>query len=540
MENPRPAPQGSNLARRAARGGGATLLGQGIRILLQVGSVAVLARLIDREDFGLFAMAMTFVALSEIFRDFGLSNAAIQAPSLSVRERDQLFWANTAIGATLAVLIAAGSPLLELIFGQAGLAPLAVGLAASFILNGIQTQYRVSLNRSLRLGALAIIDVAAPLAGAVAAILAASAGWGAWALVLQLNVTAATGLLLLMPTAGWLPGRPRRGVPLGHFLRFGGTMVASQLVNFAAGNIDTLLIGRLLGTGPLGIYNRGSQLLMTPLTQLRAPLSRVAIPVLSRLQDDTRRFADFLCRGQLLLGYTILPLLAFVAGASVPIVTVFLGPSWIDAAPVLTLLAVAGAFQTLAYVAYWGYVSQGLTGALLRFTFMSASLKIVCVLIGSTGGIVGVAAGVAAEPILSWPMAIWWLSRSAPTPVARLYAGVARLAPLAILAGLAAAGTAHLTAEAGPLLAILAAGGSVLAVYALGAVLPVVRRDLLDLRRTVTLMLSREPAPAPSTPPAEALAPPAAMPTTTAPPTTPRTPTAAAPTPPTIPENPAR
>ena len=65
------------------------------------GSVVVLARLLSPHDYGLMAMVVVIVGVGEIFRDFGLSSAAVQAKELSVAQRDNLFWINTGIGATL-------------------------------------------------------------------------------------------------------------------------------------------------------------------------------------------------------------------------------------------------------------------------------------------------------------------------------------------------------------------------------------------------------------------------------------------------------
>ena len=71
------------LGRRAARGAFLTVGGQGMRMLIQLLSVTVLARLLAPSDYGLLAMVVVIVGVGEIFRDFGLSSAAVQAPTLS-------------------------------------------------------------------------------------------------------------------------------------------------------------------------------------------------------------------------------------------------------------------------------------------------------------------------------------------------------------------------------------------------------------------------------------------------------------------------
>src|SRR5699024_12233190 len=100
----------SPLAQTAARGASFTLAAQAIRMVLQLLSVAIVARLLSPHDYGLLAIALVIVGFGEIFRDFGLTSATVQAPELSSAQRDNLFWVNTLIGISLALLmyVAAG------------------------------------------------------------------------------------------------------------------------------------------------------------------------------------------------------------------------------------------------------------------------------------------------------------------------------------------------------------------------------------------------------------------------------------------------
>jgi PST family polysaccharide transporter len=265
-------------------------------------------------------------------------------------------------------------------------------------------------------------------------------------------------------------------------------------VGYAANNTDSLILGLRYGPVPLGIYSRGFQLLMNPLNQLRAPVTRVAIPVLSRIQEERTRYDDYIVRGQIALGYTLVAALGLVGGAAEPIVHVFLGERWGEVAPVLRFLTVAGAFQTLALVGYWVYVSRGLTGQLFRFTLMSAGMKIAFVLIGSQWGVVGVAAGFALEPVLSWPLSLWWLNRASRIPIRQLLWGVARISSVTLLAGAAAFGATILAEPAGSIVQILAAVVADLVVYAIAAmIVPAVRRDVLVLVGIVRAARRRTP-----------------------------------------------
>lgn len=470
------------LGTTAARGAAVTLVGQGGRIFLQMASVVMLARILTPHDYGLMALVVVLVGIAEIFRDFGLSSAAVQAPHLSVNQRDNLFWVNTAIGASLSVIVFVGAPLYSYLFEQPALTQLTRTLAVSFFLNGLATQYRASLNRGLRFKSLAITDVTAQGFGLAVAIVSALMGAGYWALVAQQMSQAVLVLVLLVTYSKWIPSMPHRDTDLKPFLRFGWNLVSTQLVGYLANNTDSIIIGLRFGPGPLGVYNRAFQLLMNPLNQLRTPTSTVALPVLSRLQKDFDRAGNYIKRGQIALGYTIVPGLALGMGAAQPLVRLFLGDKWTQVAPVFALLAVAGSFQTLAFVGYWIYVSRGLTSDLLKYTLVSFTIRVTCVVTGSTWGIVGVAAGYAAAPAIAWPISFWWLSRKTVIPVRDLWTGGMRVVAMAGGAAAAAHLCSILTGPWPSVFSSLACAAAVLLVYGLGvALFARVRQDVLSV-----------------------------------------------------------
>ncbi|MGY2085980.1 lipopolysaccharide biosynthesis protein [Blastococcus sp. SYSU DS0539] len=474
-----PPPAGAGrLGRVAARGAGVTLAAQGGRIFLQLASVVVLARLLDPRDYGLFAVGLMVVGVGEVVRDLGLTTATIRAPQLTTAQRDGLFWVSAGAGVVLALVTAGASGAIAAAFGEPELQVIVQVLALTFVLNGLSAQYRAGLSRDLRFGTVAAGDLVAQLLAVGAAVTAAAAGAGYWALVVQQLVQGGLVLAWAVTAARWRPGRPRRGTGLAPFLRFGAGVAGTQAVHHLGQNLDNLVLGLRAGPADLGVYSRGFQLLMTPLNQLRSPATTVAVPVLARLQDDPARFGDYLRRGQLALGYPLVAAMAVAAGAAAPLVDLLLGDQWHRVAPVLALLAVAGSAQTLSFVGSWVYLSRGLSAALFRYTVLALALKAACIAVGSAFGVVGVAAGYATAALLEWPLSLWWLSRVTVLPVRALLAGALRISACGTAAGV----TCLLVTQwcgAWPSIGRLAAGAAAgLATYGVAALVPAVRSDL--------------------------------------------------------------
>lgn len=476
------------LAQSAARGALFTVGGQLAKLVLQLTSVVVLSRLLSPRDYGLVAIVLVVVAFGETFRDFGLSSASIQARDLSVPQRNNLFWINTGIGAVLSLAVFFSAGLIAVVSRSPEVVPVAQILSLTFLVNGMSTQYRASLFRALRFKAVAALDVSSSAVALVLAIAAALFGYGFWALVTQQVAQVLFGFVGAAIIARWLPKLPSRAGDVRPFLKFGWNLVGSQLIAYASANIDSLIVGLRFGPTPLGFYNRAFQLVMTPVNQIRGPMTTVALPVLSRIQDEKKRFNEYVVVGQLGLSYPICLALGAVAVLADPVVRIALGPQWEESVPLLRLLATSAMFQTLAYVGYWVYVARGLGKTLFRYSMLSAAIRISCILVGSQWGVVGVAFGFMIGPAINWPISIGWLSRVTDVPTRRLYLGAARVLGLV---GLSAAASWLLTTLLPGLpvvLELLVGLGVYLAIIGLAMLVPWYRADartLLSLGKLV-------------------------------------------------------
>ncbi|MET4098107.1 PST family polysaccharide transporter [Agrococcus sp. UYP10] len=465
----------------AARGAATTMGAQVLRIVVHLVGIVVLARILAPADYGLLVMVTAIIGVGEILRDFGLSSAAVQAKTLSSEERDNLFWVNSAIGFGLAIIVLALSFALPLVYNEPRLGPITAALSCTFLVNGISTQHRANLTRELRFGRLAIAETVAPILGLATSIVLAVLGAGYWALVVQQLVTAIAAMVLLLALTRWLPKGPHWHTSIRKFVRFGAHLFGVQLLTYASRNVDSIVVGTRFGPSALGLYDRAFQLLVFPLNQINAPATRVALPVLSRLQDDSARFGQFLLRGQTVLVYVITALFAFAAFHAATVIELLLGAQWTASAPIFQALAVGGVAQALSYATYWVFLTFGLTASNLRYALLTRPILIVAVILGSFWGPVGVAIGYSATLLAFWPFGLWWISRITPAPARSMFGvGIRAL----VAAGVSAAAS-RLAVAALPLDAVyeLIVGAAVFIVAGILVMMvwPRVRRDIQSI-----------------------------------------------------------
>jgi O-antigen/teichoic acid export membrane protein len=486
QENLRETPAG--LGRSAAQNAAHTLAGQAVKFILQLASVVVLARLLSEQDFGLVGMVLAIVGIGHIIKDFGLASAAIQARDLTRGQRDNLFWLNTGAGLLMAGLAAASAPFIMSFYGRDDVGVIVLWLAPSLLLAGMSTQYRADLARRLRLGRAAIAELTSTALGFAAGVATALLGWGPGALIAQQLVGGLAGLVLLGLLAGWLPGLYRRYEPMRQLFGVGIPLFLTQIVTYIASNADSVIIGRFFGPIPVGLYNRGLQLVRVPMTQVRGPLDTLSLSVLAKVTNDPTRFLSFVQRGHLVMIYPLLAVAGGLIAAAPVVIDLALGSRWTGAAVYVQLIALGEAMNSLASAGGWIYASQGLGTALLRFTLFSAFVRLLFLTLGTSFGPIGVAGGFAIAQCLLWPVSLWWIGR-----VSGLATGAMIVTALRCVLVCAVPSVATWTAVSAmngwpSSISVPFAVGVHLIVFALLAFLPWVRRHYRALYETVKMV----------------------------------------------------
>src|SRR5882757_1120928 len=107
-----------DLKEKTIRGGFARMVAQAANFVFRIGSLMVMARLLDPQDFGLVGMVTAFTGVLNLFRDFGLSTATVQRENVSDEELSTLFWINVLVGVILAGCTLVFSPLVVKIYHE--------------------------------------------------------------------------------------------------------------------------------------------------------------------------------------------------------------------------------------------------------------------------------------------------------------------------------------------------------------------------------------------------------------------------------------
>lgn len=462
--------------RRAVSGAGVYVLrGYAIRLIGLIG-LLVVARLLTPRDMGLVAFGLTLTMFMTFVTDGGIGTALIRRAEPPERADLKALLAFQ-LGFTIVLVAAASSVLLA--FGEAGQVTAIMIMALPVAT--LRVPGMILLERTLDYRPLAFVEIAEAISYCGWAIVTVSIGWGVWGLASASVVRAIVGstmMLFLVPRARVLPSPS--WVRVRALLGFGFKYQAVGLANLFREEGTNVAVAALAGVSALGLWSVAYRILQIPLLFMTS-LWRISFPGMSRLlaadEDLTPTIERTLGSVAVVLGAILAPL----AAASVPLVTVLLGSQWADAAsvmpPACLHLMIAGPIS----VALVGYLwAIGDASAVLRATLAGIACFAIPLLLLLP--VIGVAAvGVAWLPC-GWAESVVLIRaarRRVSVPIARPLAPPAVSAAIAGLIGWLGASTF------GPPLAALVVGSGVAWLVYFAALAAWRRRQLLD---TVSLV----------------------------------------------------
>ena len=436
-----------DLKEKTIRGGLARLCALGAGFLLRLGALMILARLLGPKDFGLMGMVTAFTGVLGLFRDFGLSAAAVQHTTITEQQMSTLFWVNVLLGALLSLVALAMAPIIAAFYHEPQLFGVTAVLASVFLFNAAGIQHSALLQRQMRFTALAAISIVSSIVGIAIALGGAEAGYGYWALTAIPVASSVVGSIGAWLTTGWVPGMPRRWTGIRRMLQFGGTLTLNGLVAYVAYNAEKVMIGRFWGADAIGIYGRAYQLVTLPTDNLNSAVGEVAFSALSRLQNDPIRFKGYFLKGfSLVMGLT-LPITIACALFADDVVYCLLGPKWKDAAAIVRLLAPTIAIFAIVNPLGWFVYSLGLVARSLKIALVFAPFMITGYVIGLPYGPKGVALAYSSVMMLWLIPLILWCIHGTMISFRDILSAVSRPLASGILAGMPAFGVRLISDE---------------------------------------------------------------------------------------------
>lgn len=335
--------------------GGATVA---MRVLDAGGSLLAL-QFLSRADVGLAALAWSFSVALEAFNGLGVGYVIVRQKELTHGELSGVFWFCTLLGVAAVAVMAAVGPFLAVFYADWRLYPMIVVSAAKLVFVGAALVPLQLLTRDLHFKLSGAAQTIATLGEAVTKVVLVVAGFGAWGLVIA---NLARGVFLCLALWWLAPFRPvlrAADAAVRRAIRFGLRVSAAGIPYQLYRNMDNLLIGRVLGTSVLGIYQTAFQLGMAPLEIVLQLVNRVQFPIYSALRDRPAELAQALSRSARTLFLFLGPVAALLCFGSADILAMIGHGKWLPAVPLIQVLVWASLLRGVSQLFPQVYIATG-------------------------------------------------------------------------------------------------------------------------------------------------------------------------------------
>jgi O-antigen/teichoic acid export membrane protein len=325
--------------------------------LIGLGSTLILVRLLEPADFGIVAMAYSIIAIPQLMTTFGFDIVLIQDQSADRRKYDTAWTFNALFGLGIAIAVLIVAVPAARFYDEPRLVEVFAILAAVSLLQGLQNIGLVDFRKHLQFQKEFAFGFIEKLIGFAVTVALAFALRSYYALVFGalMSALAALGLSYLMH-----PFRPRPSfAAAAEIFTFSRWLFLNNLAYFVRFRGMDLIVGKLAGATGLGLFSVAYQIANLPTSEFVSSINRALMPGLARISAEPERVRSGFVRAAAVIALVSLPAGFGVAVTADPLVRVVLGSKWIDAIPLVGILAVFGALISVASPAGSALVAVG-------------------------------------------------------------------------------------------------------------------------------------------------------------------------------------
>lgn len=404
-----------SLARTASRGVLWAFLATTASRLTWLLALAVLTRWLSPTQFGLFGVGLVVLLYLDTVGDLGTGAALVFWPEREEAAAEVTLRVNLVVGTLFTAALLVAAPAVAGFFREPDAVLLLRVLAPAFLLRSLGNTHDALCRKHLRFRARLVPELALALGKGGVAVALALAGFGVWSLVAgQL-----TGLALWTAALWWMVDwRPRRrpgGVPgalpegarelVAPMLRYGRGILAVDVLSALVHHADVVVVGRMLGTAALGLYQIAAKVPETTVTVAVWVVGKVLFPAFARLHATRDRLDRAYLAVLRHVSLLTLPAAVGMMLVAEPLVGTVFGDDWRAAAPVLQGLAAYAGVRSLGSHAGDLLKGTGRTGWLAGLAALKAVLLLPCLVLAGGGGLAWAGAGWTGAPAVAWALA---------------------------------------------------------------------------------------------------------------------------------------
>jgi O-antigen/teichoic acid export membrane protein len=325
------------LKKQVIQSGAWQMLNVSVKVFSQFAYYAVMARLLEKSELGIFALLTAFMNFGNMLGDGGMGDALVQRKEIDKKHINAAFYSSMLLGAILYVIIYFIAPFAADFYDQPALTSSLRIFCVTFIFAAIYSASFAQLQRKFAFKKIFIADGAMLLLSNVLGIVLAYAGYGFMSLVWsQIFYFGAEMILLLY----YQPVPLKLGFNKNHWkdlIGYGTGLTLIRLNNYIVNSGIMLEVGKLISTAALGVFERSFRIMNIPQRLIYDMVQRVMMPAMVKKNNGEKGTYTVFYKTLSLIISGLLPFTVFLILFSKQIVLILLGRKWLDAVPLLQI-----------------------------------------------------------------------------------------------------------------------------------------------------------------------------------------------------------
>lgn len=361
------------------------------RAIIQLVQLSIVAHFLSAQVLGLYALLQISIAFCQIFIGVGIGNAIIHQREITPRHLSELFVINLVIAFVISICFYIAAPLFAWFFEQEILQSYIELVSIAFIIIALSQVHLALLQKKLAFAVIAKVELLSAIIGFSIVVTMIKYDYGIESLIYGY-----LSLISLQSLSFWLISEfkpvfclPHSWRELKNYLSFGAYQTGSTFVNYFNSQFDLILVGKLFGVEVLGGYSLVRQFCFRPTMVINPVLTKVAFPVMAKIQEFSR-LSEVFCNLSRALALINFPLYtAFIIFAS-PIVDVFFGSQWLHMVPIFQMISLWCLLRSIANPIGVLLMAVGKVKLAFYWNCFLLALYPSAILLGSNWGVEGV------------------------------------------------------------------------------------------------------------------------------------------------------
>ncbi len=375
--------------------------------------ISILARFLDKTDFGLMALVTFTMGFMQLFNDMGLSSAILHKQNISEKEYSSLYWFNLFFGTILYLLLLILTPFIANFYGEPELKILLPLLGLHLVIAALGRQFMVVEQKKMEFKRISLIEIISTVLSLFLSVILAANDYGVyslvWSALFQFSFSNFYFLIIGIKRTGLLlhfsyyETKP--------FLRIGSFQVGGQIVNYFNRDLDILIVGKFFSTEALGGYSLAKQLVFRPAQLLNPILVKVASPTLALYQDNIEDLKKHYLKLVNIVSSLNIPVYSGIIIFAPWLVNILYGEGFENIIGLVRILSVYMVLRAIGNPIGSLVIATGRTDVELVWNLIALLIMPIFILIGSQFNVEGIALGVTLSMLVlyipSWRFLIY-------------------------------------------------------------------------------------------------------------------------------------